>query len=260
MPNWIKKIIFKLGGINAYTQFYYLKKRNDIKKKVFSEPEIDIFKHFIKNGDDVFDIGSNYGHLAVVFSQLTPKGKVFAFEPIPFTYAVNAKIIAHFKATNVQLFNLGVGEKPEVVEFKVPTLDFGAPDTGLAFNGKRKFLEHQNFIQVQAKIESLDAFIAHEVNNLSFVKIDIEGAEYFALKGMSQLLEKFKPTVFIEVCPEYIEGFGLTTLDLDNFLINELGYLAFLLEEKLVPKTHLENANYLLIHSSKVEHFKHLIK
>ena len=113
---------------------------------------------------------------------------------------------------------------------------------------------------MQAKIESLDAFIAHEVNNLSFVKIDIEGAEYFALKGMSQLLEKFKPTVFIEVCPEYIEGFGLTTLDLDNFLINELGYLAFLLEEKLVPKTHLENANYLLIHSSKVEHFKHLIK
>ena len=49
------------------------------------------------------------------------------------------------------------------------------------------------------------------------------------------------------LCPEYIEGFGLTTLDLDNFLINELGYLAFLLEEKLVPKTHLENANYLLI-------------
>ena len=260
MLDFIKKIIFKVGGISAYTYFYFLKKKRDIEKNAFEEPEIDIFKHFIKNGDDVFDIGSNYGHLAVVFSRLTPSGHIYAFEPIPFTHKVNEMILQHFNCKNVTLYHLGVGDNNEKVSFKVPKMDFGAQDTGLAFNGKRRFLEHTAFIDVNAELVALDAFLGASVKQLSFVKIDIEGAEYFALQGMKGLLQQFKPAIMIEICPEYIEGFGLTNVDLEKFLLVELGYEAYILKEKLEKQAGLGNSNYILIHSSKTEQFVHLMQ
>ena len=263
MRNLIKPFIYKLLGQKAYQWFYIQGKIKDIKKGRFNEPETVLFKAFVQSTDEVLDIGANFGYISVLLSSLATKGQIYAFEPIPFTYEVNRSILHSFKCRNVQLFQLGVGEKEEIKTFKIPTLDFGGPDTGLAFNGDRKFLEHQSYTFCEVKIVDLDTLLLSKLNRLSFIKIDIEGAEYFALKGMEKILQQFHPTIMIEICPDYVKGYGIDFSLFENYLLEHLGYCAFIFNKernKLVFQQQLVDSNYILIHHTKVKAFSHLIE
>ena len=259
---FLKPLIFKILGPAIYEWLYYIGKVKDIKNGNFAENEQFLFKEFIKEGDEAIDIGANYGHVAVLFSRLCgPSGKIYAFEPIPFTYRINLKILKRFKCNNVHLENIGIGQKNENIDFKVPVLDFGALDTGLAFNSNRNFLEHKKFNTYNVKVVKLDDLIGSKIGHITFVKIDIEGAEYFALKGMEQILLKFKPTILIEICPDYIKGFGITLSEFELYLKDTLGYNLFTLSPeslKLHPIFQLTDANILLIHKDKINQFTHL--
>ncbi|MEI9806548.1 MAG: FkbM family methyltransferase [Bacteroidota bacterium] len=48
------------------------------------------------------------------------------------------------------------------------------------------------------EVVDIDSFLLPKLKKLTFVKIDIEGAEYFALKGMEKTLQQFKPVILIE--------------------------------------------------------------
>lgn len=65
--------------------------------------------------------------------------------------------------------------------------------------------------------------ILKNVNNIDVVKIDVEGAEYLALKGGSELLMKNRPVVFSEFSPQalpIISNF-YAEIYLDILLIDE---------------------------------------
>lgn len=69
---------------------------------------------------------------------------------------------------------------------------------------------------------SLDSYV-DENTMPNIMKIDIEGAELKALKGAETLLAQEKPTLFIEVHPEYIREMGGTQQELVTILTNH-GY------------------------------------
>jgi hypothetical protein len=55
------------------------------------------------------------------------------------------------------------------------------------------------------------------------MKMDIEGAELKALRGASQILESDRPTLYVEIHPEYIQDFGGTQDELFT-LLTDIGY------------------------------------
>ncbi len=258
----LKPILYKVLGIKAYEWFYYKGKANDIQAGHFLEPETALFKEFIKHGDEAIDIGSNYGHVSILLAQLATPGTIYSFEPIPFTYRVNRRILNKFQARNVELFNIGVSNVSEEQEFKVPLLDFGAPDTGLAFISTRTFLEHEVFIKYNVPVVSLDEFLLTKLKNLKFVKIDIEGAELLALKGMEKIIDKYKPVLLVEICPDYLKGFNISPCEFEQYIKNILKYDLFTYShktKKLIPEMHLRDAYYILIHKDATHSFSYLI-
>jgi hypothetical protein len=61
--------------------------------------------------------------------------------------------------------------------------------------------------------------------------MDIEGAEYFALKGMRQTLRRDHPLILMEVCRDYAERLNYRLGDVWELLAGELGYQALLIGE-----------------------------
>ena len=58
------------------------------------------------------------------------------------------------------------------------------------------------------------------------MKVDIEGAEYWALLGMQHTLRNDDITVLIEIHPEYLASAGITSSMFEEY-IKSIGYKVF---------------------------------
>lgn len=273
LRRFIKPILFKLFGKRLYKHFQYLGKLKDIKKRLVEEPEIELLPHFIHEQDEVLDIGANYAYYTERMANLCKKGKVYAFEPIPFTAEVAQKIIRKLKLENVVFYQKGVSNKTETIQFSVPKLDFGAISAGQAHISTRNndlvkssdFHISDNYETFDCEVVDIDTFLLSTLKNLTFVKIDIEGAEYFALQGMRQTLLQFKPIILIEIVPIFLKSFKVSVQEFQDYIEKELGYIIFEYDQsakKLVQITGKpleKEKNHILIHTEKVKHFSHLI-
>lgn len=267
LRNFLKPILFKLFGKSLYPWFQFKAKVRDIELKLVEEREMELLPFFLSAQDEAIDIGANYAYYTERLARICEK--VYAFEPIPFTHKVCSMIIKHYKFKNVVLYNQGVGEKNEWHKFVVPVTDFGAISAGQAhFGGRNDEMEgkeiHARFTkheEVDCEVIALDSLL-NDFTNLKFIKIDIEGAEYFAFQGMKKTLEKFKPVVLVEINPFFLKGFNLLEEDL-KALIAELGYETFVYDEqqkKLMKwKEAYIESNYLLLHKNSVSNYKKLI-
>jgi len=77
-----------------------------------------------------------------------------------------------------------------------------------------------------AKCTSLDAFLPQSVN-VSFVKMDIQGAEYFAVCGMRKSLMKQGAILMTEIEPYCLKRCGIKTIKYLE-LLKSCGYSRFM--------------------------------
>jgi hypothetical protein len=65
---------------------------------------------------------------------------------------------------------------------------------------------------------------------VGFLKVDVEGAELFAVRGAKGLIARDRPPVFFECAPSTLKPFGITTFDVfDQFVT--LGYVLVHIDE-----------------------------
>ncbi|MBI4040655.1 MAG: FkbM family methyltransferase [Deltaproteobacteria bacterium] len=256
---YLKPFLFRLIGNQGYLWFQYQAKKRDIRLRLVEEKEMATLPVWVRPGDDVIDIGANFGYYSVRLSQLAgPQGNVYAFEPIADTHRICHKILRHFKANNVMLYDCGVGEKNEERPFVVPLQSFGFMSAGQAHvegrnnqhEGNETYYQFSKEVTWKRHLVSLDTFLLPKLKRLTFVKIDIEGAEYFALKGMTQTLLQFRPVILMEIVSFFLKGYGIYPEQLKQWM-QEARYGCFEYDEKqkkLIPATK-ENwdGNYILI-------------
>lgn len=271
LRTFIKPILFKLLGKKGYKWAQYYGKKKDIEKKLVEETEMELLPQLVGKADDVIDIGANYAYYTERLSRLAPDGKVYAFEPIPFTHSVAAMLVKKFKLKNVELFQKGVGQKTETMRFSVPKLKIGAISAGQAHMGNRnnemikgtEYYVSDKEEEFDCEVVDIDSFLLPKLKNLTFVKIDIEGAEYFALKGMEKTLQQFAPVILIEIVPVFLKSFSIESDFFKEYIEKQLGYSIFIYNQdrkKLEPTNSIQkDRNYLLIHSGKVANYKSLI-
>ena len=269
----IKNIGYPLLNERSYKWLQALSKAWDIKTGGWREPELDLVPLGVRAGETVLDIGANYGfysyHLA---KAVGPKGKVYSFEPIPFTFATLQVIAKLLRIRNTELIPKGCSNKNERVSFNVPVQHSQALSAGLAHLGNREDDRPGKDIQVRweetraisGEVVTLDSFLP-PLSNLTFIKCDIEGAEFFAFSGARKLISQNPPTVICEINPWYLQGFGVAVSDLTDFFA-ALGYGLFRYDTnnekrslRPVEESTIVEDNYLFLHPSRSERFATLL-
>ncbi len=226
----IKPILFRILGENQYLWFQYLAKIKDIEKKLVEEDEMELLPFFVKADSVSFDIGANYAYYTVRLARLSPGGKVYAFEPIPPTFKVCSRIVRHYRLKNVVMLDKGVGAQNSTMKFEVPLQDSGFISGGQAhFSGRHSELAEKKIYYPWDKNRTYECQVVaidqefSDLKRLDFIKMDIEGAELYALKGMADTLKNFRPVILIEICKFWLSGFNITAKEMHDFICG-LGY------------------------------------
>ena len=222
-------ILTMKNGIKFYIPYYKtdLIQKDIANTKNFYEVEIlnTIFKQsrFYTPQKGIFlDIGSNIGnHTLYCFSKDLIQF-AYCFEPVQDTFQILQKNISINSLQNkVKLFNVGVGETQGTAQIK----SYNINNTG---SSQLKISNEGNI-----PIISIDDIKFEQ--NISFVKIDVEGFELNVIKGILNTIKTHKPTIFIEIrnqffneINKYLKDFGYNHQRIDNETDNEISnYLFF---------------------------------
>ncbi len=187
--------ISRIGNIKFYVPNYPI---DSIQKtivesgKFFEQDELELIKKYLPADDAViFDVGANIGNHSIYWAIYCNAKKVYSFEPIDTTFNILKKNIELNNLSNVIIpYNIGLSDK------KCNGLVTNYIDSNI---GGTKIEQTNNTSGI--KLERLDD-INIEEEKIDFIKIDVEGHEYYALKGMENTLKKYKPTIFIEIFSE----------------------------------------------------------
>jgi FkbM family methyltransferase len=171
---------------------------------------IDRMKQLLVSGAVVLDVGANIGAYTVQLGNALRKGgRIIAIEPVP----ANIKRLQENVNLNglegiVEIVNTAVGDHCGVVHLRgADGIEGIASNAVLADSG------------VAAQITTIDAIAeAHALVRCDLIKLDIEGCEFFALRGAERLLKRCRPVLYLELNAHWMKHFGWTLRDLLNYL------------------------------------------
>jgi len=217
----VKKIIFSL----------YDKYNFDFKK--YDSDTLKIIKKLGGNAVCI-DIGCSKGEVLDVIIKYNPNTIHYAFEPLP-DYARKLKI-KYSKNAFVYDFALSDIQKEVEYNYVISNPEY----SGLKKRTYRSQNEEIKIIKVRT--EMLDNLIP-EKTKIDFIKIDVEGAEYFVLKGAINTIKRNKPIIVFE--------FGLGAADYYDVkpdmifdLLNKAGLKVSLMEYYLLNQPPLDKYDF----------------
>jgi FkbM family methyltransferase len=162
--------------------------------------EEDIQKLFRPNeGDIVIDVGAHIGRYTVIASKMVgSQGKVIAIEAHPVNYDLLRQNIELNKLNNVIALNYAVHSKETMVKLYESGQEKGFTIYNTIMTD-RTTPNNQKYIEIKAK--TLDSLLLKNgINQVNWIKIDVEGAELEVLKGATDLLSSGKDTsLLIEI-------------------------------------------------------------
>src|SRR5271170_2271572 len=169
-------------------------------------------------GGDVLDIGANIGYTAWVFSKvMDSSSKAYAFEPDGASFATLGEIIQRKKiGDKVEIFNMAVGSADGSIEFW-HNEEHSADHRVVTEEFKSSRDEDAKITTVA--VTSVDSFVAaRNLQEISFIKIDVQGYELAVCEGMRNTLEKFpKASIAFEYSPDGMRELGFEVLKLLDF-------------------------------------------
>jgi FkbM family methyltransferase len=218
------------------------------KKGVYEEELTDylINNLDLESEDIVFDVGANLGWYSNILSKYFSGVTVHSFEPDPENFKILKFNLELNNFNNVIPNNIGLGKDSDIVKlylYKKGNL------------GRHSMLNINDGFgsTIDVNISSFDEYIKKMKLNLSkikFLKIDIEGYEYFAFLGGKELLNHV-PTILAEFSPNYMRRVGLDPIKLIS-LLRSYNYIPYIIKGMNLEPIHDEfllsvDLNYDLI-------------
>ena len=151
------------------------------------------FDRHVQIGETWLDVGAHYGYTAIALSRLVgPGGRVFAFEPQVATAGCLGRTRDANRLPQLIVIPLGLAD-PESVELHWLPVVRGMVDRtlGPGTDSVSAFLT--------ARLDWLWDQICGDRRRIDGIKIDVQGMELEALRGMTALLAEFTPRVVVEV-------------------------------------------------------------
>lgn len=172
----------------------------------------DTLYSLVKNGTTVIDVGTNIGETLLNFAKINRDGVNFGFEPVPYLYEIAKNNITLNKFESIELINKGLSSSEETLSFS----EVSENNSGGTFLTRANSEDPVRSVQVVR----LDDFVNRRgIENISLIKIDVEGFEMEVLKGASETLRCFRPTLFVEIDDKFLARQKSSAADVFDFLI-----------------------------------------
>lgn len=179
------------------------------------------FKRYIPTDATVLDVGAHAGQFSKLFAGLASGGRVYAFEPSNYARSILIRALRWNRIENVEILPFGLSDVSGTAILKTPLTASGS----LGF-GRARFSADVDgvYLSQPAMLRTLDDFVkARDLTRIDFIKIDVEGWEMHVLRGGLRSLERFRPTLFLEVSEEWLAHAGEAPEAIWG-LLTQLGY------------------------------------
>ncbi len=181
----------------------------------------DVLRRVLRPDSNCIDVGAHIGSTLSDIVRLSPRGKHFAFEPIPY----KAKWLRR-KFPEAKVYEVALSDTSGRVTFYEDTVRPGF--SGLGINTD----EQRACRAISVRCEQADALIPVD-QQIDFIKIDVEGAELLVLRGMASLSARSHPIIVFESGPEGGAKLAVTRRDLYQYLTIEMRYDIYFLRDFL---------------------------
>jgi len=191
----------------------------------FERKETEFLRSTIKRGQVCIDVGACFGWYTLLFSSLVGEtGHVHAFEPLSDNYRVLARNLALNEAKNVTLNEMALDEI-------IGDRELFLPDIGVS-GSFRLHTYHRSYRTIMCEAQTLDAYCESKgIEQIDFVKADVEGAELSVIKGGIETIKRHRPKLMLEIQQHSTRLFGYAPRDI-IVLLKELGYLPHFISEQ----------------------------
>ena len=146
----------------------------------------NLYTKHIKPSDTVIDVGAHWGRYTLPFSYLVgSSGKVISVEANPSVVTLLNEQLVKFHVDNVDVHSVALSNETQSgMDFFV-AVD-SPEESGLRL---RKIFNNET----KLRKEKVDVITLDSLNikgNVSFIKIDVEGAEFFVIQGAKNTILK----------------------------------------------------------------------
>lgn len=180
--------------------------------------------HLVDKGDICLDIGANQGYTAMHMARAAGiTGSVVAIEPTRVAFERLTQNVQRNRYHSIICVNTAAGDLQTTLEMWYDPEECGYSSV---YNKPS-----ETSVREIVSVKPVDIIVRESLGNnalqqIRFVKIDVEGYEPPVLDGMPQILSQSQPILWIEVNPPVLAKGGYNASDIERRL-NAYGYRFF---------------------------------
>ncbi|MGB7876799.1 MAG: FkbM family methyltransferase [Anaerolineales bacterium] len=218
--------------------------------RVYEHSEQALFAKYLRGDMTLVDIGANLGLYTVVsMHHLEAGGRIVAFEPHPQTFEILKKNVAANQKNGracprVDTFKLAATPEPSTLDLRLNPENRG--DNRTYHGTYQGNIERWDTMEIEGR--PVDDVLAElGIDEVNFVKIDIQGYEQNAISGFQKTLARSQNVILLsEFWPKGLQEAGGSAHEYLQMLEN-LGFKLYVLNEKPHGSvTLLEDCNALI--------------
>lgn len=229
------------------------------------EPETPYLADLLSGSPVCLHVGASDGRHSYVMTQVAPAARIHAFEPSSFTFKVLKTCLAWHKISDqVTPVQAAVANKRGDLLLVTPIKSTGRLARGYAFVSAEppEGPLRPDFEDAGQEIEpigvvTLDGYCEGlGLGRIDFIRMDVEGAELWALHGAQGIIDRDRPHVLIEIHPMMLEARFGGTAEAVVEIFQSRGYRMFALngdrlEERTCVEADVPWKDYFFVHPDR---------